>query len=370
MARRGENIYKRKDGRYEGRYIKGYDNDGKAKLGYVYSPSYAGVKAKLSACRTKAEKSERLTPTEMTLEVWVEQWIESLKHIKESTKMIYRSQMKNHVTGSIGKIKLKKLNQPILQDFVDRLTENYSAKSVRIIYSTLKLALQAAHKNYYIYDIYSEIILPKLTQKTVRVLSRDEQKQLEAVIFRAENRYDIGILVCLYTGIRIGELCALRWENINLKNGTIKIEQTAQRIDDGVDAKTKINFNSPKTPASVRVIPIPDFLIHELEKYKKSAGYILRDNGEYTDARNISRRFKKLLEEAGIEDMNFHATRHTFSTRALELGFDAKTLSEILGHASVTTTLRLYAHSLPEYKKNEMERLGSLFNYPSKKPSA
>ncbi|MCI8404827.1 MAG: site-specific integrase [Clostridia bacterium] len=365
MPKKGENIYKRKDGRYEGRYIRCYNDSGKAEWGYIYARSYSEVKEILTRQKAAVNVGEKLINSDLSLGDWTEQWIKSLKHIKESTKMIYHSQIKNHVASGIGKIKLKKLNRSVLQEFVDKLSENYSSKSVHVIYSTLKLALQAAHKNRYIYDIYSEIILPKLTQKSVHVLSRDEQKRLENAIFRDNNRYDIGILICLYTGIRIGELCALRWENINLKNGTIKIEQTAQRIDGGVGAKTKINFNSPKTPASERVIPIPNFLIHELAKYKKNAGYILRDNGEYTDTRNISRRFKKLLREADIEDMNFHATRHTFSTRALELGFDAKTLSEILGHASVTTTLRLYAHSLPEYKKNEMERLGSLFNKPS-----
>lgn len=103
----------------------------------------------------------------------------------------------------------------------------------------------------------------------------------------------------------------------------------------------------------------------ELKKYQRKDGYILRDNGKFTDTRNITRRFKQLLKAADIEDMNFHCLRHTFSTRALELGFDAKTLSEILGHSSVTTTLNLYAHSLPEHKRREMDKFDGLFGSPS-----
>ena len=177
---------------------------------------------------------------------------------------------------------------------------------------------------------------------------------------------DIGILICLYTGIRIGELCALRWENIDLRNATITINKTVQRVRNAnSNSKTKINFDSPKSQSSSRTIPIPSFLVQKLMKYKRDKGYILRDNGKFTDTRNISRRFKQLLQQADIDEVNFHILRHTFSTRALELGFDAKTLSEILGHSSVTTTLNLYAHVLPEHKKKEMEKLNDLYKNPS-----
>ena len=366
MARKGENIYKRKDGRYEGRYIKSYDINGKAVWGYIYGRTYAETKEKLAVCRVNSKSGKQLIASDLTLSEWITKWIDSQRQIKHTTKMMYQSHLKNHIEGSIGKVKLKKLNEDIIQAFIDDLTEKYSAKTIHTIFSMLRLALADAKRRKLIADIYSDVRMPKIKQRAVKVLSKEEQKRLEKAIFESENRYDIGILICLYTGIRIGELCALRWENINLKNATMTIEQTVQRVTDTSNkAKTKIRFDSPKSLSSVRTIPIPKFLVTVLKKYQRETGFILRDNGEFTDTRNISRRFKQLLKEADIEDMSFHCLRHSFSTRALELGFDPKTLSEILGHSNVTTTLNLYAHSLPEHKRKEMERLGGLFKYPS-----
>ena len=368
MPRTGENIYKRKDGRYEGRYIKGYDINGKAQLGYVYARTYTEAKDKLAQCRISVLNDIKPIDSNMLLADWIGQWIESQKQIKLTTKTMYYSHLKNHIEKNIGKIQLKKLNEDIIQAFVDYLTARYSPKSVHAIFSMLRLALSEAHRRRYIADIYSSIKLPKVRQKEVRVLTVGEQKRLEKVIFESNNQYDIGILLCLYTGIRIGELCALKWENINLTDALIIINKTVQRVK-STDSKTKtsIHFDTPKSQSSSRVIPIPQFLVNILAKYKRDNGYILRENGKFTDTRNISRRFKQLLKTANIGDMNYHCLRHTFSSRALELGFDAKTLSEILGHSSVTTTLNLYAHALPEHKRKEMEKLNMLYESPSDK---
>ncbi len=367
MARKGENIYKRKDGRYEGRYIKSYNINGKPVLGYVYGRTYSETKEKLTLCKANNSINTAIASSDMTLNEWIEKWIDTQRQVKPTTKMMYQSHYKNHISADIGLIKLKKLNEDIIQKFVDDLSEVYAAKTVHSIYSMLRLSLAEAKRRKYIPDICSDIRMPKVKQKPVRVLSRDEQQRLEKAILSSSNRYDIGILICLYTGIRIGELCALKWENIDFKNVTISITQTVQRIKDTDNkTRTKIHFDSPKSISSIRTIPIPKFLIDELSKYKRNSGFILRDNGKFTDTRNICRRFKKLLKEAGINEINFHTLRHTFSTRALELGFDPKTLSEILGHSNVTITLNLYAHSLPEHKRNEMNKLATLFECPSK----
>lgn len=366
MARTGENIYKRKDGRYEGRYIKGYDMNGKSKWGYVYARTYSEVKDKLAMCRVNAANDVQKVDSNMNLSQWIEKWIESQKHIKQTTKTMYYSHLKNHIKPGIGKVKLKKLNEEIVQAFADDLSSEYAPKTVHAVFSMLRLALTEAHRQKYISDIYSSIRLPKVKQKAVRILTKSEQRRLEKAIYASNNRYDIGILLCLYTGIRIGELCALTWKNVNLKDAVITIDKTVQRVKNSDNnSRTKINFDTPKSHSSTRTIPIPRFLVKELKKYQRKDGYILRDNGKFTDTRNISRRFKQLLKSADVEDMNFHCLRHTFSTRALELGFDAKTLSEILGHSSVTTTLNLYAHSLPEHKRREMDKFDDLFGSPS-----
>ena len=368
MARKGENIYKRKDGRYEGRYIKQYGIDGKPQWGYVYGKTYAETKGKLNIKKVEKATPKARISSEITIYEWVEKWIYTQRQIKLSTRMMYFSFLENHIKRSIGTIALGKISSEALQTFIDNETEKYSAKTIHSVFSMLRLALSAANEKGYVGSICNNIKLPKVRKSQLRVLSQQEQKQLEKIICEQNNRYDIGILICLYTGIRIGELCALKWENIDLKNGTIFIDKTVQRVrneDVKNKAKTSVIFSTPKSSSSIRMIPIPSFLILLLRKYELTHGFVLHNDGRFVDTRNVSRRFKKLLELAELPNLKYHILRHTFATRALELGFDAKTLSEILGHSSVTITLNLYAHSLPEHKKKEMNKFNHLFENPS-----
>ena len=280
--------------------------------------------------------------------------------------MIYKSRLKNHIAPRIGTIKLKELNRDILQRFVDDLSKEYKAATVRAVYALLRLALKAAEEKNLISGFYQHIKLPKLYKSKVRALSMEEQKALEKAVIESGNQNDIGIIICLYTGIRIGELCALKWENIDLDTGFIHIRETIQRVEDKSGSKkTCIIFTPPKSLTSVRDIPISSFLIDRLRRIQKKSGFVINRNGKYIEPRTYMRRFKKLTKLVGITDVSFHSTRHTFATRALEIGMDIKTLSEILGHASATITMNLYAHSLMEHKKKEMERLGKLFQTPS-----
>ena len=170
-------------------------------------------------------------------------------------------------------------------------------------------------------------------------------------------------MICLYTGIRIGELCALEWKNIDLKRGVISIRQTLYRVkSDNEKRKTEIIIAPPKSDTSVRDIPLPKFLTAKLKVIEHGGGFLINRKGKYIEPAVYARRYKTVLKEAGVRDVKFHTTRHTFATRALEIGIDIKTLSEILGHASPTVTLNIYAHSLPEHKAKEMDRLGKLYN--------
>lgn len=349
MARRGENIYKRKDGRYEGRYIKYYDMSGKAVYGYVYSKSYTEIKEKLTKCKTEKQSAYKSSNT--LLCDWLEIWLMSQGVLKPTTKRVYKSHIENHINPQIGTIPLKKLNAEILQDFINKL--ELSASTVKTVFSTLKSALTEAEDKGFITNVWSKVKLPKKDISIVRVLSIAEQQRLEKTLLNTE---DIGILICLYTGLRIGELCALKWKDINFELSLLTVNGTQARTEKGIE------IISPKSKTSKREIPIPPFLLDKIRTIPRKGEFVVSKNGKHFDTRTYRRHFKKILRKAHLPDIKFHSLRHTFSTRALEVGMDYKTLSEILGHSSVAITLDLYAHSLKEHKKNQMCKLGDIYN--------
>ncbi|MBQ8836659.1 MAG: site-specific integrase [Clostridia bacterium] len=349
MSRRGENIYKRKDGRYEGRYIKKYDLSGKAVYGYVYSRTYADIKEKLVKCKT--EKRILHMNSDMLLSEWLDEWLETQLTLKPTTKHIYKSYIKNHIVPALGNVRLRKLNTEILQKFVNGLKLASSTK--KAVFCTLLSALSAAEDRDLITNVWSKVKTPKKERPAVRILSSREQQKLEKFLTDDE---DIGILICLYTGLRIGELCALKWENINFETSVLSVRGTQARIGSNVE------IISPKSKTSKREIPIPSFLLDRINKIPRDCEFVVSKNKKPFDIRTYRRHFKKVLRRAGLPDIKFHSLRHLFATRALEVGMDYKTLSEILGHSSVAITLDLYAHSLSEHKKNEMDKLSLIFN--------
>lgn len=362
MARKGENIYKRKDGRYEGRYIKGYALDGKAQLGYIYGRNYSEVKERLIKQKAMNKLPDKTISSNLKMSEWFDIWYNNQNHVKQSTKTIYQSYANKHLKPQMGRIKLKRMTRKHIQQFIDELSSELSAKSVKAIYSMLKLCLKSAYDNHLIGIIYDNIRLPKVINKDVKVLTKVEQKRLEKVIESENNPNDIGILICLYTGIRIGELCALKWDNINLEQGTIIINKTIYRAKDETgEKKTKLVITTPKSANSEREIPIGGFLLDKLRDMSKVEGYVVNNKGKCMEPATYSRRYKKLLKMAGIGYIKYHSLRHTFAVRALELGVDVKTLSEILGHSSVSTTLNFYGHSLPEHKRSQMELISNLY---------
>ena len=367
MARHGENIYKRKDGRWEGRYIKGYDADGKSIPGYVYGKTYKEAKEKLTLAKVNAKEKVKRISSDMTVSDWFDKWLESQRRIKRSTYTTYSSNINKHIKKKLGKIKLKMLTDEHIQRFVDDLSKDLTAKSVRSVFSVLRLGLTDAYEKRLSVELCRKIKLPKVKRKEVKVFTKIEQKAIEQYIEQSSYPNDIGIRICFYTGIRIGELCALDINNdIDLKRGVISIRHTLYRVKtEKGKRKTELRISAPKSESSIREIPLPKFLIVKLSAIDNGSGFLIHRNGKFIEPSVYARRYKKILEELDIPYRKFHATRHTFATRALEIGMDIKTLSEILGHSSPTVTLNLYSHSLPEHKKKEMDRLGKLYN-PSK----
>ena len=195
MARRGENIYKRKDGRYEGRYIKQYDVNGKAIYGYVYSKNYADIKDKLA--KYKLNKSEVCSSSNVLLSEWLLLWLENTPNIKESTMLLYKRHIENNIIPRIGGIQLRKLSANIIQRFINSL--EFAPATVKLIFTILKSALSAAEDNVYITNIWSKTKLPKRTESEVEILTPSEQHRLEAVL---SDKNDIGILICLLYGTK------------------------------------------------------------------------------------------------------------------------------------------------------------------------
>lgn len=374
MPKKGENIYKRKDGRWEGRYIKSRSNTGKIIYGYVYAKTYREVKTKLRE-KTLIQKVQPVvsnTTSANIFSVIASNWLESIKsQIKESTLNKYQNTLTNYILPLYGEQTLDR----ITCDFIESCCNlqlvsggnkglGLSSKTVADVLSVVRSILKfAIRKGLYVPCDGSSIQIKRIS-KAMRVLSKTEQAQLCKYLLSELDSCNIGILICLFTGLRVGEICALRWEDVSFSEQTIYVHQTLQRIqnksDDG--PKTKIVVTTPKSACSIRTIPIPDELISVLTVYKStSVGYLLTNNEHsFVEPRTMQNRFKKALKMSGIESANFHSTRHTFATRCIELGFDVKSLSEILGHATVNITMNRYVHPTIELKKENMKKLSSL----------
>ena len=208
---------------------------------------------------------------------------------------------------------------------------------------------------------------PKGNSKETDVLTKEEQKQLESFLLCSQNYEKLGVLLCLYTGLRLGEICALKWGDISLDTGNLSVRRTVQRIrnpaaDRDIKApKTVLVFDAPKSKRSNRVIPLPSVLLERLTQMACAGDcFVLTgDSQKFLEPRTLQNRFKAMLREAGIRDINFHALRHTFATNCVNLGFDPKTLSEIMGHSDVSVTLNTYVHPSLSQKRSYMELLSS-----------
>ena len=377
MPKRGENIYKRKDGRWEGRYKK-YDSSGSVKWGYVYAKSYREVRQKLqevygSSCQSVKQDIEVKTqqqPVDCFESVALE-WLSCTQpQIKQSSYVKYRNMILLHLIPNFGNVHITGITRENVNQFCSELLlgddaqSSLSPKSVTSIISVMKNIFEYAEqvKKYDVINLNG--ISVKQTQKRLRILSVNEQQRLCEYLFEHFDLCNFGILLCLYTGLRIGEICALKWEDVLFDERVLYIHQTMQRlqITNSSTSKTEISVSSPKSECFMRKIPIPDKLYDFMVQYRQSGRtYFLTGlKDKYIEPRTMQNRFKKALQACEIEDANFHALRHTFATRCVELGFDLKSLSEILGHSNVNITLNRYVHPSMELKQQNMNLLSDL----------
>ncbi len=349
VPRRGENIYKRKDGRWEARYVKEIEPDGKKIYGSVYGKSYNEAKSKQQLCIMQPHKNN-CNSINLTVSVLMTEWLYSIKNqVKPNTYQKYESVIKNHIINNIGNLLLRMMTSNNIAMLTDNLiNKNLSIKTVNDILIILNLALKYAEEEY-------EISIPRIrflkqNAREMRVLSLPEQQRLTCFLKKDIDIYKFGILLSLYTGIRIGELCALQWNDIT--DDYIKINKTMTRVKQ--NGKTQIVIGSPKSESSKRFIPTPQCLLPLIKHFRKN-GYVLSTvKKEFAEPRLMQIKFEKMIDECGLKKTNFHALRHTFATRCIEAGVDVKSLSEILGHSDVKTTLNRYVHSSFELKQKSM----------------
>ena len=369
MPRKGENIYKRKDGRWEGRIIIGHNASGKAKYKYLYAHSYREVKAKMKIENNNITTSGFEGQNPISFKTATFQWLNTVKvNCKISSYNKYRNIAERVIIPQLGKYYLHEINNEILSSFATYLLtvgkqnhQPYSRKSANDICIILKQILKYASLTYDIaLNVEISTIKIKQNNRNIQVFSKEEQSKLCSFLPDNTNYIKLGILTSLYTGIRRGELCALKWNDISFTKNTMMINKTAQRIQqlDSSNRKTKVIITSPKSSCSIREIPMPISLSEILKKYVSSSdSYLLSGNQKCTEPRIMQYYFKKYLKLCNLPNYNFHTLRHTFATRCIELGFDVKTLSEILGHSSVNITLNNYVHSSFKRKQESMNKL-------------
>jgi len=369
MGRKGENIYKRKDGRWEGRYIKGYKPNGKTLYGSIYGEKYNDVKLKLislkSAYGVKEHTNVKFTGN---LQAWLSFWLDDLEkpNIKLSTYSSYRSKIENHILPILGNKMLNKLNSNDIQSWLDELIiKGLRPNSVRAIYRILNAALQkAVYKHCLFINSCANVMLPTIKSVQINALTISEQKRLEKEACRSKGGE--AIILALYTGMRIGEISALKWDNIDFENNIIRVQETLQRItayeNDAI--KTKIIIDVPKSNMSFRIIPFGCYLKKYLLKLKTRTNndYVISYKGRYVEPRTISYRFRQMTKKADLVDITFHGLRHTYATRCMECGIDIVSLSQLLGHASTKMTLDTYADSTLTQRKAAMASLDMLLN--------
>jgi len=375
MPRRGENIHKRKDGRWEGRYIDYHRSDGKAHYKSLYAPTYGEVKEKMNK-RKAVPKVQRQMTSLVTTEQLFFMWLDDKRvQVKESTHANYHQVIHGHLVPYFqGKQAGHLTNEAVNQFVKDKLEHGrldgkggLSPKRVRDLLTILLQIIQYGEKKGAIIGFDYDITRPKAEWSELAILTHEEQEKLLTQIKATLDHKKLGVLIAFYAGVRLGELCALQWSDIDFGTGILHITKTLQRIKDTAPnstAKTKMVIDAPKSKKSIRAIPLSAYLLCLLKQWKQeqpSTNYVLSGKEKYVDPRVLQDKFKEYLKQAQVEPTKFHALRHTFATRAKEQRFDDKSLSELLGHSSVRFTLERYVHSSIDTKRASMERYAACY---------
>lgn len=370
MSRRGSNIRKRKDGRWEGRYYIP-DNAGGKKCKSVYGHSYKEVSEKLLIAKTTIQ-NQIITDAQNTSIVneVADKWLDVVKTTrKPATFQKYSNIYNKYIKPKWGNLPIEELTQ---SKFSRCLPKSLSESTLKSILSTFNLILEYGNRTFdtkLIHLSYKTVHSSVVSKNNTNTINITDQKKLTEYLLTELDIYKLGILLCLFMGLRLGEICALKWDDIDTQCRILHINRTVQRLritssekssDRSDNLKTALYVTSPKTVHSQREIPIPDFIYEKIIDYyngiKNHDTYMLKGRMPM-DPRTYQYKFHNYLREAGIEYIHFHALRHTFATNCISSGADAKSVSEILGHSNVNITLNRYVHPDMETKRSAINSI-------------
>lgn len=411
MARHGENIRKRKDGRWEGRCLIYGEEKGEKRYRSVYGRTYEEAREKLGFLRSQQkelmmavnekpgkakkslEKSEmkdvlgKMSKESCLFIEMAEKWLVQVKAArKPSTYIKYRLIYKNHLKVIFQEANISQITECCVQE---KISDHFSESVRKSIYCVLNQVLKFVFQNYAIAMPFLKRPSSHVPKKPVETFTRKEQAKLllELNSDRESDRYKAAILLCLHTGLRLGELCALKWEDLDMENQMIAVNRTVQRlyVEDAVSQRNTDNWGNlenrrkkqekqrktilaettPKSAHSKREIPLSSVVFsiisHFQENQDKNKEYIFGGD-KPMEPRTIQNHFRKILKSAGIKYKNFHVLRHTFSTNCIERGTDVKSLSELLGHSDVQITLNRYVHPSMDTKRRHLNALCAFYS--------
>ena len=384
MSKRGNgegSVCRRPDGRWQGSITIGRDDRGRLIRKYFYGTTRKQTTEKLNRAIEELRDNRFINKSDNpTDEQWCHEWLWSYKRnsVKQKTFDQYETILRTHIRPDIGDIRLADLKTMHIQRIINKMHDSgLSHRTIEVMKIVMHAALKQAQRNKLVSEnVCENVVLPRKQPKHIRVLNEDEQTKLIAAL--KDNYIGRGLLFALYTGMRRGEVLALKWSDYDKNEKTISITKALSRVrtynKDG--NKTMLTVTTPKTDTSIRTVPLIDKAVELLaehkrkqERYMELVGDYYTDNdlifsssrGDYLDPGNFNRKLNKTVKKIGIAQISPHALRHSFATRGLEAEVSLKAMQELLGHSSITVTGDIYTHILKEQKRKEISKLNDVF---------
>lgn len=384
MSKRGNgegSVCRRPDGRWQGSITIGRDDRGRLIRKYFYGKTRKETSEKLNRAIEELRDNRFINKSDNpTVEQWCHEWLWSYKRnsVKQKTFDQYETILRTHIIPDIGDIRLADLKTMHIQRIINKMYDSgLSHRTIEVMKIVMHAALKQAQRNKLVGEnVCENVVLPRKQPKRIRVLNEDEQTKLIAAL--KDNYIGRGLLFALYTGMRRGEVLALKWSDYDKNEKTISITKALSRVrtynKDG--NKTMLTVTTPKTDTSIRTVPLIDKAVELLaehkrkqERYMELVGDYYTDNdlifsssrGDYLDPGNFNRKLNKTVKKIGIAQISPHALRHSFATRGLEAEVSLKAMQELLGHSSITVTGDIYTHILKEQKRKEISKLNDVF---------